>query len=145
MNVHKTFRRRPGRLLKALCMFNLRPVSTGKLNMVLNMPMVLTKKYEVSKYQHFCAKYDDTNLFNWAKGQTSRRKWNLRAHTLFKGFGENWSINTMWYNQFFPGQYIPCIWTDTAQKRNFLVRIFSVNVTKSTGNYGFGYIYWRNP
>ena len=29
LNVHKTFRRRPGRLLKVLCAFNLRPVSTG--------------------------------------------------------------------------------------------------------------------
>ena len=28
MNVHKTFRRRPWRLLNVLCMFNLRPVST---------------------------------------------------------------------------------------------------------------------
>ena len=30
LNIHKTFRRRPGRLLNILCMFNLRPVSTGK-------------------------------------------------------------------------------------------------------------------
>ena len=29
MNVHKTFRRRPERLLNVLCTFNLRPVSTG--------------------------------------------------------------------------------------------------------------------
>ena len=29
LNVHKTFRRRPGRLLNVLCKFNLRPVSTG--------------------------------------------------------------------------------------------------------------------
>ena len=29
MNVHKTFRRRPGRLLNVLCTFNLRPASTG--------------------------------------------------------------------------------------------------------------------
>ena len=28
-NLHKTFRRRPGRLLNVLCTFNLRPVSTG--------------------------------------------------------------------------------------------------------------------
>ena len=28
LNVHKTFRRHPGRLLNALCTFNLRPVST---------------------------------------------------------------------------------------------------------------------
>ena len=31
LDVHKTFRRRPGRLLNVLCMFNLRPVSTVKL------------------------------------------------------------------------------------------------------------------
>ena len=29
LNVHKTFRRRPGRLLNVLCTFNLRSVSTG--------------------------------------------------------------------------------------------------------------------
>ena len=29
LNVHKTFRRRPGRFLDVLCTFNLRPVSTG--------------------------------------------------------------------------------------------------------------------
>ena len=29
LKVHKTFRRRPGRLLNVLCTFNLRPVSTG--------------------------------------------------------------------------------------------------------------------
>ena len=31
LNVHKTFRRRPGRLLNVLCTLNLRPVSTGEL------------------------------------------------------------------------------------------------------------------
>ena len=30
LNVNKSFRRRPGRLLKVSCMFNLCPVSTGK-------------------------------------------------------------------------------------------------------------------
>ena len=30
LNVHKTFRRRLGRLLKVLCTLNLRPVSTGQ-------------------------------------------------------------------------------------------------------------------
>ena len=29
LNVHKPFRRHPGRLLNVLCMFNLRPVPTG--------------------------------------------------------------------------------------------------------------------
>ena len=32
LNVHKTFRRRPGRLLNVLCAFNLRSVSMGKTN-----------------------------------------------------------------------------------------------------------------
>ena len=31
LNVHKTFRRRPGRLLNVLCTFSLRPVSTATL------------------------------------------------------------------------------------------------------------------
>ena len=31
LNVHKTFRRRPGRLLNVLCTFNLRLVSAGHL------------------------------------------------------------------------------------------------------------------
>ena len=31
LNVHKTFRRRPGRLLNVLCTFNLRHVSTAKI------------------------------------------------------------------------------------------------------------------
>ena len=31
LNVHKTFRRRPGCLLNVVCTFNLRPVSTGKV------------------------------------------------------------------------------------------------------------------
>ena len=34
LNIHKTFRRRPGRLLNDLCTFNLRPVSTGILVML---------------------------------------------------------------------------------------------------------------
>ena len=31
LNVHKTFRKRPRRLLNVLCAFNLRPVSAGEL------------------------------------------------------------------------------------------------------------------
>ena len=33
----------------------------------------------------------------------------------------------------------------TAQKMKFSIKIFPVNVTKSTGNCRFGHIYWRNP
>ena len=35
LNLHKTFRRRPRRLLNVLCTFNLRPVSTGVLHFAI--------------------------------------------------------------------------------------------------------------
>ena len=35
LNVHKTFRRRVGRVLNVLCKFNLRPVSTGSVTQIL--------------------------------------------------------------------------------------------------------------
>ena len=47
LNVHKTFRRRPGHLLNALCTFNLRPVSRGFQSLFLIKllaPAALLKK-----------------------------------------------------------------------------------------------------
>ena len=45
LNVHKTFRRRPGRLLNVLCAFNLRPVSTvyglSKLDFLVSSNMLM--------------------------------------------------------------------------------------------------------
>ena len=50
LNVHKTFKRRPGRLLKVLCTFNLRPVSTGQgfssLNVTFNPSNPRNKKID---------------------------------------------------------------------------------------------------
>ena len=43
LNVHKTFRRRPGRLLSVLCTFNLPPVSTGKKRFLIWTP----RKWEI--------------------------------------------------------------------------------------------------
>ena len=40
LNVHKRFRRRPGRLLNVLCTLNLRPVSTGKMNLKIDSSTV---------------------------------------------------------------------------------------------------------
>ena len=40
LNVHRTFRRRPRRLLNVLCKFNLRPVSTGLLTVLQTMKML---------------------------------------------------------------------------------------------------------
>ena len=45
MNVHKTFKRHPGRLLNFLCTFNLRPVSTG-----ISMNRLTLKKFLENLY-----------------------------------------------------------------------------------------------
>ena len=50
LNVHKTFRRRPGRILNVLCTFNLRPVSTGW--------DYLIKKYKKLVIQAFSKSFD---------------------------------------------------------------------------------------
>ena len=39
LNVHKTFRRRPGHLLNVLSTFNLRPVSTGEIILFIIFPI----------------------------------------------------------------------------------------------------------
>ena len=38
----------------------------------------------------------------------------------------------------------PCLLVTLHKKWSFPLRIFSVNVTKSAGNYGYGHIYWSN-
>ena len=59
LNVHKTFRRRPGRLLNVLCTFSLRPVSTGLLWIVLFKTKTKKKKNNfavIEKYISPCHK-----------------------------------------------------------------------------------------
>ena len=50
------------------------------------------------------------------------------------------------YSQNLSSQKAPPSWCSLhTKKRSFLLRISSVNVTKSAGNCGFDHIYWRNP
>ena len=50
MNVHKTFRRRPGHLLDVLCTFSLHPVSTGELhNLLLSEKIFSSNVYLVNQ------------------------------------------------------------------------------------------------
>ena len=58
------------------------------------------------------------------------------------GFLFIWSNNRNTFASFWCKDFI-AVWS-TLQKRNFPLRISSVNVTKSAGNYGFSHIYWRN-
>ena len=55
LNVHKALRRRPGRLLKVLCTFNLGPVSTRQ--MFRGVFKTLSKPYE-----GFCVSSTAKNL-----------------------------------------------------------------------------------
>ena len=51
LNIHKTFRRRPGRLLNVLCTFNLRLVSTG----TINFSVFILKTYAIINNKFFPA------------------------------------------------------------------------------------------
>ena len=55
LNVNKTFRRCPGRLLNVLCAFNLRPVSTGKF-LRTNYLVVFCKKGILKNLTKFTGK-----------------------------------------------------------------------------------------
>ena len=55
LNVHKTCRRRPGRLLNVLCTFNLHPVSRGSLKIWIFIRKELQNKSSIiSKFWCFC-------------------------------------------------------------------------------------------
>ena len=50
-NLHKTFRRLPGRLLNVSCTFNLRPVSNGIIMNVMIMAMIIMRM--ISNWQQW--------------------------------------------------------------------------------------------
>ena len=60
LNVHKTFRRRPGRLLNVLCTFNLCPVSIGSIArsfsqrplVVLNKAIFFDQDILITRFSH---------------------------------------------------------------------------------------------
>ena len=52
LNVHKTFRRCPGRLLNVLCTFNLRHVSTGNEPSLRNFPSKIFALKTIAKGPH---------------------------------------------------------------------------------------------
>ena len=58
LNVHKTFRRRPGRLLNVLCTFNLRPGSTVMMatfafNELRGLSFIFGHEVEIENLFHF--------------------------------------------------------------------------------------------
>ena len=53
LSVHKTFRRRAGRLLNVICTFNLRPVSTGKADLKKALLIKKTCTSSLAKFSVF--------------------------------------------------------------------------------------------
>ena len=65
LNVHKTFRRRPRRLLNVLCTFNLRPVSKGYIyKETTNIQKVDTTIRKATAMRHFYPGASDYKAIN---------------------------------------------------------------------------------
>ena len=71
LNVHKTFGRRPGRLLNVLCTSSLRPVFTGKL-------LVFKRLWELTFAQHF-QMITTLQFQKWSKGFLLEKKQNSQT------------------------------------------------------------------
>ena len=57
VNVHNTFRRRPGYLLNVICMFNLGPVSTENIIWLPLFQLII----KIQTYYHVTIDYQDIN------------------------------------------------------------------------------------
>ena len=68
LNVHKTFIRRPGRLLCVLCTFSLRPVSTGECYEWIDEYYEWTDEYYEWKNEYYELK---SEYLEWEKSTTS--------------------------------------------------------------------------
>ena len=79
LNVHKTFRRLPARLLNVSCTFNLRPVSTGEVpERVAN----IGNRYKCTDKRKRCVKY--TRIIAEVREKKIISKWpkNNASHSL---------------------------------------------------------------
>ena len=113
LNVHKTFRRRPRRLLNVLCTLNLHLVPTGERSHIFKM-------LNFSKIAQA--------LVNITKILYLKMNIEFVYRSVFR------TLSSIYDGSFSPHK-----------KWNFHLRISSVNLTKTTGNWGFGHVYWRNP
>ena len=70
----------------------------------------------------------------------------VRVHSKY---GKIWAERKSEFEQFSRGELSRIYYSKNLQSVHknwsFPLRIFSVNVTKSAGNSGFGHIYWKNP
>ena len=56
-----------------------------------------------------------------------------------------WAVNLLHALQLLAPLTHKAQWVILHKKWSFSLRVFSINASKSTGNCGFGRIYWRNP
>ena len=65
----------------------------------------------------------------------------VRVHSKY---GKIWAERKSEFEQFSRGELYRIYYSKIYKNWSFTLRIFSVNVTKSAGNGGFGHIYWTN-
>ena len=73
LNVHKTFGRRPGRLLNVLCTFNLRPLSTG---------WFIRKMNSDQKFLFSCANFTDLTCLKKMEKNARVKVYNCKYKSL---------------------------------------------------------------
>ena len=97
LNVHKTFRRRPGCLLNVLCTFNLRPVSTGMNcfssyffinNLWSGLKYSLTLKATILKTKRHSFTKNITRILTWSLFWQS--KGNIQCYHFIETYLDVW-------------------------------------------------------
>ena len=87
MNVHKTFRWRPGRILNALCTFDFRPVSTSYCKVIAKKSAFLWSVGEYLQTHLQTTSLQTHHCFSTLKRRVT--KWNTRGVFVW--------ISTFWY------------------------------------------------
>ena len=161
MNVHKTFRRRPGHLLNVLCTFNLRPVFTGFIRDVhkrwlsKDVQDVFWISYvrSIQAFQGVALRivyHYKISSFCWHHV----KKYRVKSSILYVRQGSEYASDVLILPNLLASQICKCIIDAFTQphaliwmhkKWSFPWRISSVNMTKSAVSCGVGHIYWRNP
>ena len=142
LNVQKTFRKRPGRLMNVLWTFNLRPVSTGWLEQDLGQWFcTLTLRKPFSKFVSRRKRERESLKFQWVE--------NITKHNSGSAFDQA----NIWVNlstfilqaaaKTHFGRY-ESKYLALHKKWNLPSKVFSVNVTKCAWNCEFAHVYWRN-
>ena len=111
LNVYKTFRRRPGRLLNALCTFNLRPVSAAFLpaNYCHIIMMWITRLDRKSLSDVWTPSWVNIWTLSWGWGHRNMRRRFLFFYWQCSTFVYCFNLIRIWTGWFFSFRHSPSI------------------------------------